>query len=238
MVNEQYLKASELKEKLLQELSEVSFIPNPPNEEFFKSVFNKVLVHSLDWDEFCDKFPAKKIRQHYLTVQYLFSNYYIGYEKNSKEIIWLQSLVGSLDKKKRELVEKNKQLEVKLEEKNDRIEELEERVEELDDEVWMEWEESEKALNKAMEWRKWQMFETVLKHDAAMGKHQDRIDLLENNLLAKDQKINWRDYLESKELPALPKQQKENRLHRLKKLVSRVKEKTKKFQTFIVQKSK
>ena len=102
----------------------------------------------------------------------------------------------------------------------------------------MEREESEKALNKAMEWRKWQMFETVLKHDAAMGKLQDRIDLLENNLLAKDQKINWRDYLESKELPALPKQQKENRLHRLKKLVSRVKEKTKKFQTFIVQKSK
>jgi hypothetical protein len=77
-----------------------------------------------------------------------------------------------------------------------------------------------------------------LKHDAAMGKLQDRIDLLENNLAAKNQETNWKDYLTTKELPALPKQQKENRLHRLKKLVSRVKEKTKKFQTFIVQKSK
>jgi len=144
--------------------------------------------------------------------------------KANKEVKRLQPLTISLEKERNELLEK--------------IKELEERVEELDDEVWMEWEESEKALNKAMEWRKWQMFETVLKHDAAMGKLQDWIDLLENNLLAKDQKINWRDYLESKELPALPKQQKENRLHRLKKLVSRVKEKTKKFQTFIVQKSK
>jgi hypothetical protein len=34
------------------------------------------------------------------------------------------------------------------------------------------------------------MFETVLKHDAAMGKLQDRIDLLENNLAAKNQEIN------------------------------------------------
>ena len=68
---------------------------------------------------------------------------------------------------------------------------------------------------------------------------QDRIDLLENNLLDKDQKINWRDYLESKELPALPKQQKENRLQKFKQLVSKVKEKTKeKFQAFIVQKNK
>jgi hypothetical protein len=34
------------------------------------------------------------------------------------------------------------------------------------------------------------MFETVLKHDAAMGKLLDRIDLLDNNLLAKNQEIN------------------------------------------------
>ena len=103
----------------------------------------------------------------------------------------------------------------------------------------MEQEEAEKALNKAMEWRKWQMVETVLKHDAAIGKLQDRIDLLENNLAAKNQEINWKDYLATKELPALPKPQKENRLQKFKQLVSKVKEKTKeKFQTFIVQKNK
>jgi hypothetical protein len=34
------------------------------------------------------------------------------------------------------------------------------------------------------------MFEVVLKHDAAMGKLLDRIDLLENNLSAKNQEIN------------------------------------------------
>ena len=116
---------------------------------------------------------------------------------------------------------------------------MEAKVDELDDEVWMKREEAEKALNKAMEWRKWQMFETVLKHDAAMGKLQDRIDLLENNLAAKNQEINWKDYLATKELPSLPKKQKENRLCKLKKLVNKVKEKTKeKFQTFIVQQNK
>jgi hypothetical protein len=83
------------------------------------------------------------------------------------------------------------------------------------------------------------MFETVLKHDAAMGKLQDQIDLLENNLAAKNQEINQKDYLATKELPSLPKEQKENRLCKLKKLVNKVKEKTKeKFQTFIVQKNK
>jgi hypothetical protein len=78
-----------------------------------------------------------------------------------------------------------------------------------------------------------------LKHDAAMGKLLDRIDLLENNLATKNQEIDWRNYLENKELPALPKQQKENRLCKLKKFVSKVKKKTKeKFQTLIVQKNK
>ena len=38
-----------------------------------------------------------------------------------------------------------------------------------------------------MRWRKHQMAETVLKHDAAMGKLLDQIDLLENNLAAKSQ---------------------------------------------------
>ena len=76
----------------------------------------------------------------------------------------------------------------------------------------MEREEAEKALNTAMKWRKHQMFETVLKHDAKMGKLLDRIELLENNLVAKNQEINWRNYLENKELPSLPKKQKENRL--------------------------
>ena len=70
-------------------------------------------------------------------------------------------------------------------------------------------------------------------------KAQCRIKWLENNLAAKNQEINRRDYLATKELPALPKQHKENRLHKLKKLISKVKEKTKeKFQTFIIQKSK
>ena len=166
----------------------------------------------------------KEFRKSFVHLIYMHKNAMNWWVEANKEVKRLQPLTTSLEKERNELLEK--------------IKELEERVEELDDEVWMEREEGEKALNKAMEWRKWQMFETVLKHDAAMGKLQDRIDLLENNLLAKDQKINWRDYLESKELPALPKQQKENRLHRLKKLVNRVKEKAKKFQTFIVQKSK
>ena len=76
----------------------------------------------------------------------------------------------------------------------------------------MEREEAEKVLNKATEWRKWQMSEVVSKHNATMGKLQDRIDLLESGLLSKYQEINWKDYLATKESPALPKQQKENRL--------------------------
>ena len=44
---------------------------------------------------------------------------------------------------------------------------------------------------------------------------------MQNNLLAKDQEINRRDYLATKELPALPKQQKENRLQKFKQLVSK-----------------
>ena len=83
------------------------------------------------------------------------------------------------------------------------------------------------------------MSETVLKHNAAMGKLIDRIKWLENSLLNKDQEISRRDYLATKELPFLPKKQKENRLCKLKKLVNKVKEKTKeKFQTFIVQQNK
>ena len=135
-------------------------------------------------------------------------------------------------RQRKEFEKKIAELEAKLEEKDNKIEEL-------DDEVWMEQEEAEKALDTAMKWRKHQMFETVLKHDAATGKLLDRIDLLENSLAAKNQEIDWRNYLENKELPALPKQQKENRLCKLKKLVSKVKEKTKeKFQTFVIQKSK
>ena len=128
-------------------------------------------------------------------------------------------------------------LEPKVAELEVKQKDLETEVKELDDEVWMEREEAEKALNAAMKWRKNQMAEVVLKHDAAMGKLLDRIDLLEDNLAAKNQEIDWKNYLENKELPELPKQQKENKLHKLKKLVSRAKEKTKeKFQTFIIQK--
>ncbi|CAJ0648854.1 8468_t:CDS:2 [Entrophospora sp. SA101] len=47
----------------------------------------------------------------------------------------------------------------------------------------MEQEEAEKALNTAMKWKKCQMNEVILKHDAAMGKLLDQIDLLENNLV-------------------------------------------------------
>ena len=167
----------------------------------------------------------KEFRKSFVHLIYMHKNAMNWWVKANKEVKRLQPLTISLEKERNELLEK--------------IKELEERVEELDDEVWMEREEAEKALNKAMEWRKWQMFETVLKHDAAMGKLQDRIDLLENNLAAKNQETNWKDYLATKELPFLPKKQKENRLCKLKKLVSRAKEKAKeKFQTFIVQKNK
>ncbi|CAG8472776.1 hypothetical protein C2G38_2178300 [Gigaspora rosea] len=59
------------------------------------------------------------------------------------------------------LYEQKRDYEGKIEELEAKKEELEAKVEELDN-----------------------------KHDATMGKLQDRIDLLENNLLAKDQKIN------------------------------------------------
>ena len=102
-------------------------------------------------------------------------------------------------RQRKEFEKKIAELEAKLEEKDNKIEEL-------DDEIWMEREEAEKALDTAMKWRKHQMFETVLKYDAATGKLLDWIDLLENNLAAKNQEIDWRNYLENKELPALPKQ--------------------------------
>ena len=90
-----------------------------------------------------------------------------------------------------------------------------------------------------MRWRKHQAFEKDMKHCAKMGKLEDRITLLENNLATKNQEISWRDYLATKELPAIPKQQKQNKLRKFKQLVSKVKEKTKEnFQTFIVQKNK
>ena len=47
-----------------------------------------------------------------------------------------------------------------------------------------------------------------MKHRAEMGKLEDRITLLENNLETKNQEISRRDYLATKELPAIPKQQK------------------------------
>jgi len=212
------------KQELIKELGEVNFISKPPNEEIFRSVFDKILVHSSSWDEFCEKFSIKETRQHYLAVQYLFSQYYMGYNKFEKEVKWLQSLVIDLDKEKNSLKENVVNLERKVKELEAKQEELEIKVEELDDEVQMEWEAAEEALDVAMRWRKNQMFEVVL---------------LENNLAAKNQEINWRDYLEKKILPALPKKQKENRLWKLKQLVNRVKEKSReKFQTFIAQKSK
>jgi len=107
------------------------------------------------------------------------------------EALNYEEVFGFTYQEKDELKEKNAVLEEKVAKLEAKQKELEIKVEELEDEVKMEQGEAEKALNKAMEWRKWQMFETVLKHDAAMGKLQDQIDLLENNLLAKDQKINW-----------------------------------------------
>jgi chromosome segregation ATPase len=228
---------TDFRKELIEELSEVNFIPNPPEEKLFESVFDKILVHSSSWDELCERFPVKKARQHYLSVQYLFSRYYVGYNEFEREITWLRSLVINLDKEKNSLKENVVNLERKVKELEAKQKELEARVEELDDEVWMEREEAEKALDKSKEWRERQMFEVVLKHDAAMGKLLDRIDLLESNLATKNQEIKWRDYLATKELPALPKQQKENRLRKFKQLVNKVKEKTKeKFQTFIIQK--
>ena len=162
-----------------------------------------------------------------------------GFLNHSKELAeTCSSYISNWSKRGYQLTEQKRKYEKKIKELEAELEEKDNKIEELYDEVWMEREEAEKALDTAMKWRKHQMFETVLKHDAAMGKLLDQIDLLENNLAAKNQEIDWRNYLENKELPALPKQ-KENRLRKLKKLVSKVKEKTKeKFQTLIVQKNK
>ena len=65
--------------------------------------------------------------------------------KADKEVKGLQSLTTSLEKERNELLEINKQLEAKQREQANRIEEL-------DDEVWMEREEAEKALNAATQW--------------------------------------------------------------------------------------
>jgi len=101
----------------------------------------------------------------------------------------MSDLIVQLNQQKRDYEGKIKVLEANLEEKDIRMEELETKLEESKEEVWMEREEAEKALNKAREWRERQMFEVVLKHDAAMGKLLDRIDLLENNLATKNQEI-------------------------------------------------
>ena len=184
-----------------------------------------------EWAKNC-----KRIYFDNITIEEMLDGFIDSSNELSSE--WLD-YVGKWSRTNSKLYELKRDYEKKIEELEAKKEELEARVEELDDEVWMEQGEAEKALNKAMEWRKWQMFETVLKHDAAMGKLQDQIDLLENNLVAKNQEINWKDYLATKELPSLPKEQKENRLCKLKKLVNKVKEKTKeKFQAFIVQKNK
>ena len=57
---------------------------------------------------------------------------------------------------------------------------IKERIEELADEVWARgsWESIRHSYEVEKETNVW----TVLKHDAAMGKLLDRIDLLENNL--------------------------------------------------------
>src|SRR6185369_11083596 len=150
----------------------------------------------------------------------------------------LDELINSWNELTANAFKQKQEYKAKIAELEPKNKELETKSGELEEEVWMEREEAEKALNTAMKWRKRQMTETVLKHDAAMGKLLDRIDLLENNLAAKNQEINQRDYLESKGLPALQQKQKENRLRKIKKLVSKVKEKIKeKFQTFILQKS-
>ena len=91
------------KQELIRELGEVNFIPKPPNEEIFRSVFNKILVHSRSWPEFCQQFPVKEGRKSYLIAQYLFSRFYIGYNKFEKEVGWLRSLVISLEKERNSL---------------------------------------------------------------------------------------------------------------------------------------
>ena len=75
----------------------------------------------------------------------------------------ISSLNAEKFEQKREYEEKIRNLEAE-------INELVERVEKSEDEMWMEREEAEKALNTVMKWRKHQMFETVLKHDACNRK--------------------------------------------------------------------
>jgi len=65
----------------------------------------------------------------------------------------MSDLTNQLNQQKRDYEGKIKVLEAKLEEKDIRIEELETKLEESKEEVWMEREEAEKALNKAREWR-------------------------------------------------------------------------------------
>lgn len=162
---------------------------------------------------------------------------YGNYKK--KKITWKDKEARSLSaeevlnviNRKFEEAEKAKELEIKAKEQ-------EERIEELEDEVWMEREEAEKALNTAMKWRKWQMGEVVEKHNSREKELSRRIIFLERSLLNEQQKANyWKN--KNQELPVLPKQQKQNRLKKLKQLVSKAREKTKeKFQAFIVQKNK
>ena len=94
-------------------------------------MFDKILIHSGSWDEFCKIFPVKKARNHYLATQYLFSRYYIGYNKFEEEVSWLLPLVTRLEKEKEEKIKKNKQLEATIEKKVEELNKYKEQVEDL-----------------------------------------------------------------------------------------------------------
>ena len=150
--------------------------------------------------------------------------------------------VKNLQKKKNELVEKNLVLEKVNQELEQKVKELEIKVGELDDEVQMEREEAEKALDKSREWRERQLSEINAKHRLEISELLREMASLQNNLVAKQEELDWANYLATKELPTLPKQkkqQKASKLWRFKQSVSKAKERVQqKFQTFVVQKSK
>jgi len=144
-------------------------------------------------------------------------------------------LTVSIDKKAANV----SKLERAVEELKVKLEEQDNKIESLEDEVWMEREEAEKALDKSREWRERQMDEAKAEHFAREKLLLKRIEVLENNILWLKNKEQIIKKYEDKELPALPKQQKENRLQKFKHLVNKVKEKSKeKFQTFIIQRNK
>ena len=112
-----------------------------PNEAEIRAVTNYFWLRPYALQHLEDK----KFRESFVRLIYMHHNALDWYIKADEEVKGLQSLTTSLEKERNELLEINKQLEAKQREQANRIEEL-------DDEVWMEREEAEKALNAATQW--------------------------------------------------------------------------------------